>query len=234
MNVVDYVIIGILAVSIIYGVYHGFMQTLLSVASFFLSIFLAFQFGPVLSSYVRTSTGLAGTLQTYTDTVTRVGDAELARRSVTNLDGSAIERVIESVRLPETIKNILRSALQSQTFRAENLNTVNEYVQRTVVDTVVDIICYIVCFAVSAFLLSLLVSLLKHVCHFPLLRAMDGVAGGIFGLVRGAVIVYALFLLVPVVQTMLPEQDIQQWIGESRLAHLFSSDGFFVRVVRSL
>ena len=230
----DYVIIGILAISIIYGIYHGFMQTLLSVASFFLSVFLAFQFGPALSNYVRTSTGLSGTLQTYTDTVARVGDAELSQRPVAGLDSASINSVIDSVRLPQSVKDLLRNALTSRVFNRDGLTTVNEYVQRTVVDSVVDVLCYLACFAVSAFLLSLLGSLLKHVFRFPVLRMLDGAAGGVFGLIRGAVIVYALFLLVPVLQSMLPEQDIQQLINGSKLASVFSNDGFFARVVNGL
>ena len=234
MNVVDYIIIGILALSVIYGIYRGFLQTLLSVASFFLAVFLAFQFGPTLSGFLREKTGLSTTLKTYTDTVARVGDAELSNRTVLGLDPAAIERVMDSVRLPEAVKSVVRKALESDSYRTDGLDTVNEYVQRTVVDTVLDILCYLICFAAASILLGIIVSLIKHVFRFPVLRAMDGLAGGVFGLVRGAVIVYALFLLVPLMETMLPDQGIQALVDASRLASVFQNDGFFIRVVNSL
>ena len=234
MNVVDYIIIGILVLSIIYGLYRGFLQTLLSVASFFLAVFLAFQFGPTLSTFVREKTGFSATLKTYTDTVARVGDAELSNRSVTGLDPASIERVMDSLRLPEAVKSVVRKALEGVSYRAEGLGTVNEYVQRTVVDVVLDVLCYLICFVLASILLGLIVSLIKHVFRFPVLRAMDGLAGGVFGLVRGAVIVYALFLLVPLLETMLPDQEIQTLVSASRLASIFQNDGFFIRVVKSL
>ena len=48
---------------------------------------------------------------------------------------------------------------------------------------------------------------------------------------RGGVLVYLLLLLVPLISTVLPADGIGKLIADSSLAHLFSSDGFFIRVI---
>ena len=60
---------------------------------------------------------------------------------------------------------------------------------------------------------------------------MDWLAGGAFGLVRGAVLVYVIFLLVPILSTVLPVDGFELLLEESKLASLFMSDGFFAGVI---
>ena len=60
---------------------------------------------------------------------------------------------------------------------------------------------------------------------------MDWLAGGAFGLVRGVVLVYMLFLLVPILSTVLPVDGFDALLQHSRLASLFMSDGFFAGVI---
>ena len=78
MNGVDIAIIAIIAISVIYGIYHGFLQTLLSVGCFLVSVALAFMFGPSVSSLIRNNTGITSALSTYTDVASRVGDVHRA------------------------------------------------------------------------------------------------------------------------------------------------------------
>ena len=66
MNVIDIVILVILGASLIYGLYRGFIHTILSVACCLLSVFLAFSYGPKLAQVVSGNQGVSSTLATYT------------------------------------------------------------------------------------------------------------------------------------------------------------------------
>ena len=79
--------------------------------------------------------------------------------------------------------------------------------------------------------LSLLVSLIQHVFRLPLLKQLDWLAGGAFGLVRGAMILYVIFLLLPIINTVLPLDAFNQLLDASKLAPVFMSDGFFAGVI---
>ncbi|MBR0227328.1 MAG: CvpA family protein [Clostridia bacterium] len=231
MNVIDIVILVIVGASVIYGLYRGFVQTVLSVACCLISIVVAFSYGPKLADLVSSKQGISSTLATYTDAVTRVGDYSLASTPVNQLSDGVIQQVLDSVNLPESIASILRGNLKNQTFEGTGLNTVNDYVSNTVVAVAVNILCFIVVYAACYLVLSILVSLIKHVFELPLLKQMDWLAGGIFGLARGALLLYVLFLLIPILSTIIPMEDFNDMLAQSTLAPIFQSDGFFAQVI---
>ena len=231
MNIIDIVILVIVGASVIYGLYRGFVHTLLSVACFLISIFVAFAYGPKLSAVVSGSQGVTSTLATYTDAVARVGDYSLASTPVSQLTDNVIQQVLDSVSLPESIASILQNNLKTQSFSGTGLNTVNDYVSNTVVAVAVNVLCFIACFAVSYMVLSVLVSLIHHVFKLPLLKQLDWLAGGAFGLVRGGLILYVIFLLIPILSTIIPMDSFNELLSQSSLAPIFQSDGFFASVI---
>ena len=231
MNIVDIVILAILAISVIYGFYHGFVHTVLSVACCLVSVMVGMYFGPQLSQILRANEGVTQTLATYTDAVARVGDYELASTQVEGMSDHLIEQVLSSVELPKSISSILESNLANASFSGTFMSTVNDYVSNTVVAVAINILCFVVCFAVAYLLLSMVTNLIKHVFKFPLLKMMDWLAGGIFGLLRGAMLVYVIFLLVPILSTVLPVDGFEALLAESKLASIFMSDGFFAGVI---
>lgn len=231
MNIVDIVILAVLAISVLYGFYHGFVHTVLSVACCLVSVMVAMHFGPQLSAILRANEGVTQTLATYTDAVARVGDYELASTQVEGMGQNLIDEVLGSVDLPSPIASILESNLANASFAGTFMSTVNDYVSNTVVAVAINILCFVVCFAVAYLLLSMLVSLIKHVFKFPLLKMLDWLAGGLFGLLRGGMLVYVLFLLVPILSTVLPVDGFEALLAESKLASLFASDGFFAGVI---
>ncbi len=231
MNGVDIVILVILGVSVVYGVYHGFLQTVLSAACFLLSVGMAFLIGPSLSALIRNNSGITSTLSTYTDAVARVGDVDLAQTSAASLDTYGVRRVLDAVGLPKALTDTLEKNLTGRTLAGEGAVTVNDYVKNTLVNAAVSVGCYVAVFAITSVLLCLVCSLIKHVFKFPPLRMADGAAGGFFGLCRGLIIVYVLFLTVPVIATVVPRDIVTNYVSGSALAPLFQSGGFFARVI---
>lgn len=234
MNPIDIAILAILGVSIIYGLYRGFVHTLLSMACCLISILVAFTFGPRLSAVISGNPEISSTLANYTDAVARVGDYDLASMPVQQLSQELRQQVLENAELPEQISEILEGNLMGQVFTNSGLFTVNEYVSNTVVAVAVNILSYILCFAVSYFLLSLLVSLIRHVFRLPLLKQLDWLAGGAFGLIRGAALLYVIFLLVPILSTVIPLDAFNEMLAQSTLAPVFQSNGFFAGVISGI
>ncbi len=231
MNIIDIVILVIVGASVIIGLYRGFVHTLLSVACCLVSVVVAFSYAPKLAAMVSGSEGVSSTLATYTDAVTRVGDYSLASTPVNQLNDGVIQQVLDSVALPESIASILRGNLKNQAFDGTGLTTVNDYVSNTVVAVAVNVLCFIAIYALCYMVLSVVVSLIDHVFKLPLLKQMDWLAGGVFGLLRGGLLLYVIFLLIPILSTIIPLDAFNDLLAQSTLAPIFQSDGFFAQVI---
>lgn len=231
MNVIDIAILVVLVVSVIYGFYRGFMRTVLSVVCCLISFVVAMSYGPKLSAIVSGNQGVSSTLATYTDAIARVGDYDLASTPVDQLTDTVLSRVLNSVSLPDSISTILENNLKTRAFSGTGLTTVNDYVSNTVVAVAVNVLCFIACFALCYLVLSLVLSLIHHVFRMPLLKQLDWLAGGAFGLVRGAMILYVIFLLLPIINTVIPLDAFNELLDASRLSPVFMSDGFFAGVI---
>ena len=177
--VIDIVIIAILGISVVYGIYHGFLQSVLSVVCCIASFFIAAQAAPAVTGLLMNNSTVTSFLSTGTDALGQVSDYQLASQQVSGpVDQSLVDLVLANVDLPEPVEKLIGENLRTGAFASLHINTVNEYVQRTIITTALNVICYILCFAVSYFVLALLGSLLKHVFDFPLLKMLDWLCGG--------------------------------------------------------
>ncbi len=231
MNIIDIVILVVLGVSVAYGLYKGFVHSLLSMACGLIALVLAFVFTPKLTTYLSSSAGVSSTLATYTDAIARVGDWDLASAPVEQLSDDTIQQVLSNVDLPDSIENVLENNLLNHTFVSTGLETVNDYVSNTIVGVALSVLCFIACYIVSYLLLSLIINLITHVFKLPLLKQMDWLAGGILGLMRGALVLYVVFLALPLISTIINMEALDALIANSTLAAIFQSDGLFARVI---
>lgn len=231
VNLIDIVILAILGISVAYGICKGFIHALLSMACGLIAFVLAFTFAPGLSAYLSESAGVSSTLATFTDAVARVGDYNLASAPVDSLSADTVTQILANVDLPDTIEHVLEQNLISRTFLSAGLTTVNDYVSNTIVGVALNVLCFIVCYIAAYLLLSVVINLIHHVFKLPLLKQMDWLAGGIFGLLRGALILYVVFLALPLVSTVINLEALDTLISESTLAAIFQSDGLLARVL---
>ena len=91
MNIVDYVIIGVIAVSVLFGLYRGFVASVLSMGGGLISFLGSFALYPKLAAVIQNNQELQRTLLHYTDASSRIGDLELALTNVVSLGREGIE-----------------------------------------------------------------------------------------------------------------------------------------------
>lgn len=231
MNAIDIGILAVVGISVIYGFYHGFIRTVASIVAALVSVGAAFLVGPRVAAYFISNTAITGMLSTYTDAVVRVRDVVLASTNVVGISQATVASVLASVNLPGPLAQVLQDNLLTQAFSSTGVSTVGGYVSNTIIAASVQVLCYLLCFAAAYLLCTAVISLVQHVLDVPILKQLDWLAGGVFGVLRAVVFVYLLLLLVPLVSTVVPLEMVSTLIGESRLAALFASDGFFIRVI---
>lgn len=231
MNAVDYVILGIIGVSVLFGLYRGFISSVLNVGCGLMSFLLSFVVGPKLATYVQSNEELIRTLLHYTDASSRIGDLETAITNVANLGAQGINSVLNKVQLPAPLDTLLQVNLENQVYATSGLSTVSDYVSQTILQASINIICFIVSFLVLYIVLAIVLNLLKAVFRFPVLKQLDGLAGGVFGVLRGLLICLALFTLLPLVQTVLPLDMVTELIDQSTLAPIFSNGNLILAIM---
>ena len=230
MNVVDYVILGIIGISLLFGLYRGFISTVLNTGGCLLAFGLSFALYPRLAEWIRSNEALMQTLSHYTDATSRIGDLELSLTNVGQLTSQSIADILGKVNLPHPLDTLLQVNLQNQVF-GSSVQTASDYVSQTIMSAGVNILSFLAAFIGGYLAITLVFALLRAIFRFPVLKQLDTVVGGIFGILRGAVLCYAAFALLPLVQTIIPVDSVTALIEESTLAPVFNNGNLLLAVM---
>ncbi len=223
MNIIDWIILGILGISVLIGLYRGFIASVASMGGSLLSLAASFWLSPKLVEVIRKSPDLIRTLMSYADATSRLGDLNLSQTAVSTLSGSGIAEVLNRVSLPAPLATLLRNNLENQAFASAGLTKVGDYVSQTIAGAILNVLCYVVCFIGLMIVFHFVLNFLKVLFKFPVLRQMNSLVGGVFGLLRGALVCFVAFALLPLVQTMVPVEGIPELVDGSMLAPIFNS-----------
>ena len=230
MNIVDIVILAILGLSVLVGLYRGFIASVASMGGCLLSLGLSFWLSPMLANAIQNNPDILRTLASYTDAVTKLGDQSLAASNVATLTENGIAEIINRVSLPAPLSTLLQNNLQNKVFGAAA--DVGTYISQTIIGAILNVICFIVCFLVQMLVIHLVINFLKVVFKFPVLKQLNSIAGGAFGLIRGALLCFVAFALLPLIQTLLPVKDINNLVEQSALAPLFNSGNLILAIMK--
>ena len=231
MNIMDYVVLGILALSVLFGFYRGFVSSVLNTGGCLLSFGLSFVLYPKLAAVIQGDTELVRTLVHYTDASSRIGDLETAITNVATMTREGITELVGKVSLPAPLDAILESNLLNQAYAATGVTTVSDYVSQTIINACINVLCFVVCFIVLFVLISIVVNALKAIFRFPVLKQLDWLVGGVFGFLRGVLICYAAFTVVPLVLTVVPVDFISELLDTSMLAPLFNNGNLVMAIM---
>ena len=226
LNIVDYLILAILGLSLVAGMYKGFLASGLTTAGFVAAFFGAQALYPQLSSAVQSNASLMNVLTYYLDATSMFKTANLAERAVAGAtqNGALAQAVAELGNLPDVIVTAFQSNVDKQAFVSMGFDTLADYLNQTILAAAINVICFLILFVVAYVLVLLIVGLLNNVFHFPLLKHLDWLLGGAFGLVRGVVVVSLVLAVVPLVTSVVNVKVIGETIEASALMRYFPSD----------
>ena len=219
MNVVDWIIVGIIGVSVLFGLYRGFIASVASLAATLICWGGSYLLTPKAVDFVQANTGLRDTLSSYIDMSKLIG--ENSQIPVLGMDDATRAGVLEKI--PKPLDSLVDSMLKSA---GDAAGSVGDFLQNHLVDAAMKVICFIGCFLVMMLVAHLLITLLKTIFKFPVLKQMNTTAGGLFGLLRGILICFVLFAAVPLVQAVLSTENmtsINELVDSSVLAPLFNN-----------
>lgn len=231
MNMIDIALVLIVAISVAFAVYRGFLASALAVVACFVSLGVALLAGPTLANALRANQGITSLLITFTDADSLIGDSTLANTPVAALSPDTLENILKTVSLPPVVQQLLRGNIQTQAFSSQGIYMINAYVSATIVSVLLTAGSFLLCFFLSFLALHILINLVDHVFYFPVLRHLELPAAAVMGFIRGVIVVYILLIIVPLVRTVIPFDTVEEYISASRLLPLFHSESLLLRIL---
>ena len=234
LNIIDIIILAILGISLVSGMYKGFLASGLAVIGFVAAWFGAMHFYPQLSAALQANNSLMGFFRYYLDANAFFSSGGVAEKAVTAISQTELAQAAASLKLPSVIVNAFQQNVTSGAFSKLGLNTLGEYLGQTISGAALNVLSFLVMFIVSYVVVLLVVNLLNHVFRFPMLRHMDWLLGGLFGLARGAVVVALIFSLVPLLNSVVPMEIAEELLGGSMLYDWFNRADILNRLTQSV
>lgn len=231
MNIVDVLLLLVVAISVVFAIYRGFLASLLGVAACFLSLLCALTAGPKLADAMAQNQGITDLMSTYTDAGSLIGDASLASTPIIMLNGTMIDNILKTTSLPAALHDTLRQNIQTRAFDNQGLSTISAYISATIISVLLRAAAFLICFFLCFLALHILINLIDHVFYFPVLRHLNGVSSILMGLIRGAIVVSVLLIVFPLIRSAIPFESVQQQIDGSRLLPLLYREDLFLRVL---
>jgi uncharacterized membrane protein required for colicin V production len=233
LNLLDLAVYGILLASIAAGFYKGLLATAANTVGTFLAMLMAGWFSGGMALRVKLAGKLIPTLQYYSETSGMIGSVEIARTGVLGMTQARLDGIFQNVHLPTPIGNWYVHNVLGAVYAKDGLSTLGDYLSQTVAEAAVSIACFLVVFFIAYIAIALAVNLLHSIIKFPQLKYVDGVLGGAVGLLRGLLLVFVLFLVMPLALSMLPVQQVKDLVASSHTAGFFYQHDFLFSFIRS-
>lgn len=215
------------------GWYSGFMNTLLSLGAYTLSCGLAFLFRPLLANWVRGNASLYSMALYYAEGGELVRDTALAHTNISNLSSEQLSGVLENAQLPIPMATRISQNIAKEAFAKDGILTLGDYFNQTIVNVFINILCILLFFIVIRLLFAFVIHLIDYARKgYPVLHTADGLFGATFGLIRGFLAMYLVFLITPVILIVLPK--LSGYLTSSFFGNFFYHSNFLLRLVPGL
>ena len=233
MNIVDILLLAVLAYCLFAGMHKGVIASGLSTRGFVGSWFGAKMVYERIAHMALSNTTLMAVLNQYLEPENFFASKAQAAMSVSEVVSggeaaiqSAVSSVAEKISL---IASAFEANIRNQAFSRLGITTLADYLDQTIWTAIFNVAAFLVAFVVIYLVVSLLVNLLDHVICFPVFRMFDWLLGGLCGLFRGLVVAVLLLCLVPSLASIVSPEITAELLGSSTL-YSFIKQMDFLRV----
>lgn len=233
MNPIDVVALIIIVVCVIFGLYRGFIQSVLNLGGGILAFLGSFLLYPHMADAISKNVDITRIIASYTDSQSLLGDLDLSSQPVSGIDAASVEQIVEKANVPSPINALLEHNLENQVFQplGQMATNVGDYVNQTIISVSINVLCFLLCFVVCFIAATILINLLRAVFRFPVLKHLDAAAGGIFGFLTGILLCYVCFTLLPLLESVIPIENFRQLADESILSKAFSHGSLILSIM---
>lgn len=231
-NPLDLAAYAVLLVSVAAGIYQGLLATSINTGGFFVSLLSANWFYMGMAMHIKEAQKVIPVLVYYSETSEMLGTVETSRTGVSGMTQLRLENILQNVSMPYPVEKWFSHNVLGAVYTREGLTSLGDYLSHTVAEVAVSIVCFLAILLGVYIAVTIVVNAVHYVVKLPAVRLFDGVLGGAVGLLRGIFLVFALFLVIPAVLSMLPVQQIKDIVDSSQTAAFFYQKNFMFDMIK--
>ena len=180
---------------IMYGHHRGFIRLVVSMFAVVISLTVVRASLPVVTEYIKENTGLK---QTISETMKKSVGLNQEEHMDSTEEPSAQRSVIESLKLPENIKNALVENNNSEIYQMLGVERFADYVGNYLADVILNSAGFVLLFAFVFLILKLIMRWLDLIAKLPILSGINKVAGAALGGLEGLIFLWLGCLIITV------------------------------------
>jgi hypothetical protein len=234
MNFIDIAILLILAITVLGGLYRGFVSTALNVCATAASVIFGRILIPVVSGIVKGSADLFQMLLYYTEgsEYVAITDVELTRSPISSISSEQLHTVLQNADMPIPMERCVLKNIASEAFSKSGVTTLGDYFNQTIVCVVINILALLLLFTILRLLIGFVIRGIEYGRGgFPTLTRGDAIIGAGVGLIHGVLMLFVIFMIVPVMLTVLPK--LYDFLSESFFGEFFYKANFLLSIIPS-
>ena len=185
MNWLVIAVIVLIVLATLAGAKRGLVKTVLSFASFFVSLVIMLFVREPVSDFVKDQTGIYAAIETSVSSFVEEKTQEIQAGQAQLTD-----KVIDSLNLPDVLTKSLEQSNSKAVYEQRGIQNIAAYITGWLTDLAFEAVCCIISFVVVWILLRIVTMVLAGIVRLPVLHQIDCIAGAICGLCTALIIIW--------------------------------------------
>ena len=220
MNWVLIAVLAIVALFALSGIHRGLIKMIYSIVSLVGTLIVVFLLLPVATGVIKDNTKIYQNLEQV------VSEKMIPETEYTGVDQ---DKIIDSMGLPEVIKDIVRENNTAEKYIELGVSTLREYVIKTVADIIFNVAAFIIAFIVVFIIFRILFGLINILASLPIIHGVNKLAGGAAGFVLGMTMVWIIFGLLSVFGNTELSRNVFENVNDSALLTFICKNNFVMK-----
>ena len=221
MNIVDMIILAILAYGLLAGMHKGSITSGLSLLGFLGAWWGAQSVCHTIANFALSNTTLMAVLNQYLEPESFFTNHTQAVMAVKDVIAGGEASFTEAVNAIASrfafLSDAFSNNVRTEAFANLGITSLADYFNQTLWVAVFNVVAFVAAFIVFYIVISLIVNMLDHVISFPVLRSCDWLLGGVMGLARASVVVVLVLTILPALTSLISADMTQQLLSGSAL-----------------
>lgn len=232
-NIVDLIVLLIIALVAFLGYKRGFVKTSFRMLSFIIAIVLSLLLYKPVANYIRENTNVSEWLiQTISSKDDKKELQEIEQNEnitseeeindVTNEEENKdIENMLED--LPQNIKEYIGVN--------ETINQAKEQVMQKIVDTIINVMSLILVYIIVKLALGIVCFILDGIMQIPLLKQINEILGLILGIILGIIQVYTVLAVITFLSSFIQMPELIAYIKSSLITSVLFEYNLLIALI---
>lgn len=232
MNLIDILILAVFVLFVIKGIKNGLVRSVVGLLAVLAAAGIAVWLSEPMAQAVYDIFIKKGIESAVAAQLPDVSSAQLTAQNVQEIIASLPEAIVRAAQnMGVDIAAVSQQAgeidLSAGNIAAEICNSV----AMPIAVAVLKVLCFALIFFVCYIVLQFVAKAVCKLFELPVIRSVNHTLGGVFGAVKGILVVVSLCLLLDAVASLLPANDLANAVGESKAVNYIVSTDIFSRLI---